>query len=209
MTRRFIGAVLLALALSQLASAAPAPSAADSLRRFFSEVHTYTAYFDQVVLDDANKPVQQSVGRMWFARPDKFRWNYETPFKQQIIGTGERIWVYDEELQQASVRAMSGGLSGTPAQLLAGRGRLEDQFAIKELEPQGTLQMVQLIPKRKDSGFDQVRVGFEQGRIRVLEMVDPLGQTTRYTLKSGLENGAIDAARFKFVPPKGVDVVGE
>ena len=191
------------------AAAAAPPSGLDSLRRFFGEVNSYTARFNQVAIDDTHKPGPESAGRLWIERPDKFRWNYDAPYKQQIVGDGERIWIYDEELQQVTVRQMSGGLAGTPAQLLAGKGRLEDQFAVKDLGTQGTLEVVQLTPKRKDGGFDEIRVGFEHGKIRLLEMVDGLGQTTRYTLKSGLENAKIDRTRFTFVPPKGVDVVGE
>lgn len=205
----FAGACLAGVLFTQIAAAAAPPSGLESLRRFFNEVQTYTARFTQVVLDDAQKPIQESSGRMWFQRPDKFRWNYEKPYKQQIVGDGERIWIYDEELQQVTVRPMTGGLAGTPAQVLAGKGRLEDQFVIKDAGTQGTMEVVQLVPKRKDGGFDEIRVGFEHGKIRMLEMVDGLGQTTRYTLRDGLENGKIDPARFTFVPPKGVDVVGE
>lgn len=203
----FLSLVTCILYLS--AAAAAPPSGLDSLRRFFGEVNSYTARFNQVVIDDTHEPGQGSAGRLWVERPDKFRWNYDAPYKQQIVGDGERVWIYDEELRQVTVRQMSGGLAGTPAQLLAGKGRLEDQFAIKDLGTQGALEVVQLTPKHKDGGFDEIRVGFEQGKIRLLEMVDGLGQTTRYMLKSGLENGKIDRTRFTFVPPKGVDVVGE
>lgn len=185
------------------------PSAIDSLKRFFAEADRYTARFEQVVLDEVGEPIQESRGRLWIERPDKFRWNYETPYEQQIVSDGERLWVYDEDLRQVTVRPLEGGLLDTPAVLLAGRGRLEDRFRIRESDVRNGLAWVTLTPKRRDSGFESVRIGFERGRLRMLEIMDSLGQTTRYTLRNGVENPRIAAGRFEFTPPPGVDVVGE
>lgn len=193
---------------SVTASAADAPSATDSLRRFFNEVRSYTARFQQVSLDEAQKPLQESTGRLWLERPNKFRWNYDKP-RQQIVGDGERIWVYDEELEQISVRPMATGLADTPALLLAGKGRIDDAFVIKPQAEEAGVAWAELIPKHKDSGVERLRLGFEQGKLRIIEMLDGLGHTTRYTLRNVEENVKIDPARFEFVPPKGVDVVGE
>ena len=206
LTRLVLAALL--VGTNVMASAAEAPSAADSMRRFFNEVRSYTARFHQVSLDESQKPIQESTGRMWLERPNKFRWNYDKP-RQQIVGDGERVWVYDEELAQISVRALATGLSDTPALLLTGKGRIDDAFAIKSQTVDADIAWVELVPKRKDSGFERLRLGFEQGKLRSIEMFDGLGHTTRYTLRNGEENVKIDPARFSFVPPKGVDVVGE
>lgn len=209
MRRVVLAAGLLALVMPLFAAAPASPDAIQSLQRFFGEVKSYTAAFHQDRLDEAGKPVQESVGRLWIERPNKFRWNYDKPYKQQIVGDGEKIWIHDEELQQVTVREMGQALLDTPAVLLAGRGRLEDQFTIKNLGTQGKLEWAQLIPRKKESGFEEFRIGFEQGKIRQLELVDGLGQTTRYTLRDGMENVKIGPARFVFEPPPGVDVVGE
>ncbi len=184
-------------------------SRANDLHRFFRNVHTYTARFNQVVLDEALNTIQESSGTLWIERPNKFRWSYDTPFRQLIVGDGRNIWVYDEELQQVTVRAMSGGLGDTPAVLLAGGGRLDESFVVKDLGRQGELHWVQLKPRRNDGGFVDIRIGFEDGGIRQLEMIDGFGQTTRVTLKDGKENAKIETAKFIFTPPEGVDVVGE
>lgn len=208
MIRRILVIAALLAAVAQ-ALAAVSPSGLDSLRRFFSKVHSYTAVFNQVVLDEALNVIQESSGTLWIERPDKFRWNYDIPYKQQIIGDGARIWVYDEALQQATVRPLTGGLGDTPAVLLAGKGRLEDRFKLEKLGVQGEMNWVQLDPRRKDGGFETIRIGFEQGHIRVLEMIDGFGQTTRVTLRNGKENTRIATEMFTFTPPAGVDVVGE
>jgi outer membrane lipoprotein carrier protein len=190
--------------------AAEAPkSGIDSLRRFFSEVNSFSARFNQVVLDERLSPIQESSGTLWIERPNKFRWDYEKPYKQRIVADGKRLWVYDVGLQQVSVRPLSGGLGDTPAMLLAGRGRLEDNFTIKPLSAQNDIEWVQLSPRRKDSGYEDIRIGFAQGKLRVLEMVDGFGQVTRVTFQSSRENPRIEPDRFSFTPPVGVDVVGE
>jgi outer membrane lipoprotein carrier protein len=199
--------------VSCIVSLAPAFAASrtvlDDLRRFFSETNTFSARFDQVVLDDAHQPVQHSSGMLWIERPNKFRWDYDKPYQQQIVADGKRLWIYDVGLEQVTVRPLSGGLGDTPAMLLAGRGRLEDNFTIKPLEPRDNLEWAQLTPRRKAGGYEDIRVGFDQGRLQVLEMADGFGNTTRLTFHAVRENPKIDAARFSFTPPAGVDVVGE
>jgi outer membrane lipoprotein carrier protein len=198
------------LFLTGLAQSADVPkSGIDSLRRFFSEVNSFSARFTQVVLDERLSPIQESSGTLWIERPNKFRWDYEKPYKQRIVADGERLWVYDVGLQQVSVRPLSGGLGDTPAMLLAGRGRLEDNFTIKPLSTQNDIEWVQLSPRRKDSGYEDIRIGFVLGKLRVLEMVDGFGQVTRVTFQSSRENPRIEPNRFSFTPPEGVDVVGE
>ena len=210
MKRLLILAVMFLLGMSSAMAATNAPkSGVDSLRRFFHEVNSFSARFKQVVLDESLKPIQESSGTLWIERPNKFRWDYEKPYKQQIVADGKRLWVYDVGLQQATVRDLSGGLNDTPAMLLAGKGRLDDNFTIQPLDAQGKLMWVQLKPRHKDSGYDDIRIGFAQGKLRVIEMVDGFGHTTRVTLESPRENARIESARFSFTPPEGVDVAGE
>ncbi len=197
------------LVVIAMLSWAPEVQAANDLQRFFSDVQSYTAKFSQVVLDESFNLLQESSGTLWIQRPDKFRWDYDIPFEQHIVGDGERIWVHDVELQQVTVRRVSGGLGATPALLLAGRGKLDENFSVNSLGSQGQLEWTQLIPKNKDGGYEEIRIGFENGRIRILEMVDGFGQTTRIALRNANENVEINAGKFVFEPPPGTDVVGE
>lgn len=196
--------VLVALQVGGAAKTDP-----DDLRRFFKDVQSFTARFNQVVLDESLNMLQESSGTLWIQRPNRFRWNYDAPFEQQIVGDGNKIWVYDVELRQVTVRRMSGGLGNTPAILLAGRGTLDDDFVVKSLGTQGKLDWLQLIPKSKDGGFEDIRVGFDKGKLRVLEMIDGFGQTTRIALRKVAENVDISPDKFVFKAPPGVDVVQE
>jgi outer membrane lipoprotein carrier protein len=210
--RRRICCGLLAVlcAIPVVATTAPSsPNGVESLQRFFGDVSRFTAQFDQLLIDETGATIQESKGRLWIERPNKFRWDYETPYKQQIIGDGEKLWVYDEDLKQATVRSLKGGLLDTPAVLLAGQGRLNDQFQVRDDGVKNNLAWVELTPKNKDSGFEKVRLAFDNGRLREIELMDGLGQMTRYTLSGAVENKPIGAARFTFTPPPDVDVVGE
>lgn len=207
--RRLLLFMLMLVMAAPVAGADKTKSSPDSLRRFFNEVNSISARFSQVVIDETHLPVQESTGTLWIQRPNKFRWDYETPYKQQIVADGKRLWIYDAGLQQVTVRPLTGGLGDTPAMLLAGKGRLEDSFKINSLGVQDNLEWMQLTPRRQDSGYRDIRIGFAQGVMRVLEMVDGLGNTTRVTLEAPKENAKIDPDRFSFTPPTGVDVVGE
>jgi len=197
------------MGVSSVYAASPAKSGTESLRHFFNEVNSFSARFSQVVLDERLSPIQESSGSLWIERPNKFRWDYDKPYKQQIVADGKRLWIYDPGLQQVTVRTLSGGLGDTPAMLLAGRGRLDDNFRIKALSTQNEIEWVQLTPKRKDSGYEDIRIGFAQGKLRILEMVDGFAHVTRVTFSSPRENAHIESTRFRFTPPEGVDVVGE
>ena len=148
---------LIVLFVSFVGSVAVQAAATQDLHRFFNQVQRYNAHFDQVVLDEALNPIQESFGQMWIERPGKFRWQYASPYEQQIVGDGKQVWVYDVELKQVAVRRMEGALGATPAMLLAGRGNLEAVFTIKDLGRQGALDWVQMKPKSNDGGFNDIR----------------------------------------------------
>ena len=161
-----------------------------------------------MVEDEGMNVLQESSGTMWISRPGKFRWNYDAPLKQQIIADGKKLYVYDIELQQVVIRKLRGGLGHTPAILLAGKGRLKQNFKIVKLENSGNIEWIKLIPRRKDGGYKDIRIGFEKGRIRSLLMVDGFGRRTRITLYKTKENQPIKSSLFKFTPPPKVDVIG-
>lgn len=184
-----------------------ASAAVPVLDHFFNDVKTYSARFEQVVLDEARQPVQRSNGRLWIERPGRFRWDYAQPYEQHIVGDGKKVWVYDVALEQVTVRPMPVALGDTPAALLAGRGRLADNFEIDQLDLPGDLQWVQLKPKKKEGGFDAIRLGFRGQHLAQIELADGFGQVTRIMLSDYRENIAIDPAKFRFEPPPGVDII--
>lgn len=184
-------------------------AATDHFRRFFSEVQTYEARFEQVVLDEQQQPLERSEGRVWIQRPAHFRWDYAPPAGQQIVSDGERVWIYDVDLEQVTVRDFDTALGGTPAELLAGRGDFEDNYELTEIGARDGLVWIELYPRVDDSAFEVVRIGFEGEGLRALELVDGLGQITRIELFEAANNTSIGADMFDFTVPEGVDVIEE
>lgn len=193
-----------------LASAGAWATVSENLDHFFEDVQTYSARFQQVVLDEGFNPIEESSGRVTIKRPGRFRWDYEPPDETRIISNGEKVWIYDVALEQVSVRSYEAALGNTPAALLAGGAGISEEFEVTDLgEVNGPLHWVRMVPKSEDVGFEDIRIGFEDGRLRVMELVDGLGQTTRITMTDGAENETIDDSRFSFTAPEGVDVIDE
>lgn len=199
---------LLAMAVALLPSAASADATAE-LERFFAEVETFSAAFEQVVLDENLNRIEESTGRMWIARPGRFRWDYEPPLEQQIVSDGERVFVYDVELEQVTVQRLDDAVGRTPAILLAGRGDLGDNYRIEDRGLHGQVAWVALLPTRDDGNFNEVQLGFEGQTLRLLQLADQLGQVTRIVFTDNEVNPALGPTLFDFTPPPGVDVIDD
>lgn len=197
--------ISIALPLSTLSSS----RATESLKRFFAQVETFRANFDQVVLDEGLNPIEESRGRMEIKRPGRFRWDYEPPLQQLIVSDGDRVWIHDVDLEQITVRRLIDTVGETPATILAGKGNISQNYTVRELGHYGKLAWVQMKPKPGSDGFYDMRIGFEDGRLRIMELVDGLGQTTRITLSNSVENLDIADDNFRFIPPSGVDVIDQ
>ena len=185
----------------------PASPGIEALNFFFSEVKTFEARFGQIVLDEELNSIDDGQGKVWIQRPGLFRWSYEAPDPQEIIGDGVSVFVYDIDLEQVTVRDQRSALGDTPAIVLAGTGSLEDNFQVIDIGTQGRFDWVNLIPKTSDGSFEELRIGFEDNRLRLMELIDNLGQKTRISFVDLKENVFIPSSTFDFVAPAGVDVI--
>ena len=197
------------MAVSMYAIPVNASPGLDSLRYFFNEIQTFEANFGQEVLDESMDAIDSGRGRVMIKRPGLFMWDYEPPEAQKIIGDGDRVWIYDVDLEQVTVRDQQQSLGRTPALLLAGTQDIEQNYTIIDIGTQGRFDWVNLIPVDEESGFTEVRIGFEDNRLRLMELLDNLGQRTRMSFVDLKENQPIPDSSFDFVPPAGVDVIDE
>ena len=181
----------------------------EAFERFFNEINTLEARFGQVVLDENLNAIDDGQGTVWIKRPGRFRWNYEPPEAQEIVGDGERVWLHDIALEQVTVRDQAQALGRTPAILLAGGGDIDQDYEIEDIGTQGQVDWVNLIPEDPESGFTEVRIGFENSRLRLMELVDTLDQRTRISFIDLKENATVEDRIFEFVPPIGTDVIDE
>ncbi len=180
-----------------------------SLRNFYNQTHAMRANFYQVVTDKQGRKVQEVNGEMQLKRPNKFRWDYNKPYEQQIISDGKQVWLYDTELAQVTVRELGKALGSSPAALLAGDDSLEKGFKLSNIDRKDNLDWVSAEPKDKDSGFEKILLGFKDDKLQEMELVDSFGHKTQIVFNDLEHNPVINGKTFLFKPPKGVDVVGE
>ena len=196
--------ILLCL-LPGLASAA----ATDALKVFLTQTQTVKARFAQMVLDKNLKPLQQAQGVMQFSRPGKFRWDYHKPYEQVIVGDGTRLWIYDKDLNQVTVRKLDRALGSSPAALLAGSNDLERDYKLSNLGMDKGLDWLEALPKSRESVFERVRMGFGKSGLEAMELRDQFGQTTVITFADVERKPRLAADVFRFTPPQGADVISE
>jgi outer membrane lipoprotein carrier protein len=183
--------------------------AVDQLHDFLKSTRTLKAEFAQMVIGKNGRKPQQSSGTVVISRPGKLRWEILKPYPQLVVGDGEKVWIHDPDLQQVTVRKAGQAIGSSPAALLSGSNELEKNFTLTEAGEAEGLNWVEAKPKAGDSGFEKVRLGFAGSDLKAMELQDSFGQTTHIRFNKIERNPALPPATFKFVPPAGVDVVGE
>lgn len=184
-------------------------SGSDQFRAFIAGTQSARASFTQSVLAKSGRKPQLSQGTFAFSRPGKFRWIYDQPYYQLIVSDGDRLWIYDRDLNQVSLKKLGQALGSSPAALLAGDAALEKHFVIKDAGSGEGLEMVDATPRGQDSSFERVRIGFRDNLPQLMEVRDNFGQITTLLFTRFERNPALPAGLFHFVPPKGADIIGE
>ncbi|MCB1947653.1 MAG: outer membrane lipoprotein chaperone LolA [Nitrosomonas sp.] len=185
-------------------------AAVNQLKTFIRETQTVSAKFSQTLLDKNARNIQKSSGTLEFERPDKFRWIYQTPYEQSIVGDGKQVWFYDHDLNQVTVREFNIAIGSSPAALLAGNSTIEDNFELINLGVQDDIEWMEAIPKNKDSAFEFIQLGFSlNGDLQYMALRDNFGQTTYLTFSELIKNPVLPNRLFEFVPPDGADVISE
>ena len=199
--KRFLAAV--ALGFAALAAHA---DAVDTLRAFIRDVNTGRAQFTQTVTSPDGAKKKTSNGSFEFSRPNRFRFAYAKPFEQLIVADGQKVWIYDADLNQASSRKFSSALGATPAALLAG-GSLDKDFDLVAVPAKDGLDWVQANPKLKDGSFKSVRVGFRGKDLAAVEIVDAFDQRSLLQFSQFAPGVSFAPDAFRFTPPAGADVI--
>ena len=197
--------LVLLLWLPAFASAA----SVDSLKAFLNQTTSARARFAQMVLDKNLKMLQQATGTMQFSRPGKFRWEYNKPYEQTIVGDGSRLWIYDKDLNQVTVRKLDQALGSSPAALLAGSNEIEKNYTLTNIGNQEGLDWLEAVPKTQDTAFEKIRLGFSKSGLEAMELRDQFGQITVIKFSTLERNTKVSPEAFRFTPPKGADVISE
>jgi len=199
---------MLGLAAALFAGTAFA-GARDNLTTFTKGLKGLDGQFSQQVFDANGKRKEASSGRVALSAPRLFRWEYVKPYAQLIVADGKAVWVYDPDLQQATKRAQGTAEQNSPLMALIDPSRLDKDYVIRETGSEGGLEWLSLSPKTDtDTGFKTARLGFNPSGLVQMQVEDALGQRTLITFSNWKRNPAFAAGTFRYVPAKGVDVVG-
>lgn len=180
--------------------------AVDQLRTFLSQTKSARGEFTQSVSARGKNAVASS-GRFSFERPGKFRWTYDKPYEQIIVADGQKLFLFDKDLNQVTVKTLAAALPASPASILFGTNDFERDFEVHDDGERDGLAWIIATPRAKDSPFESIRIGFRDGLPNAMRLADSFGQTTLLAFRAVERNPRIDAEAFRFVPPKGADVL--
>ncbi len=182
---------------------------ATTLDDFFSRTRSFQANFVQTQFDAEQKLMQTSEGRISVQRPDRFRLEYLKPYRQLYVADGKRLWSYDEDLEQIIAKPQAEVLANSPAMILSNVKILRDHYQVSHQGQEQGRDWYKLVPLKNDAGFESVFLAFAGRQLKIMEMLDSFGQTTRLEFGDMRINASLPAEVFRFVPPPGVDVIGQ
>ena len=200
--------IALLLVILLLAPPAWAETARAQLERFAAGLESLQASFSQVVVSTDNAVQDRSEGQVWLLQPDRFRWAYGGDFPELVVGDGERIWIYDEMLEQVTVKLQDDASMNSPLKLLTDPGRLDEHFEVREAGSTGDAQLLELRALSADTEFERFLLGFSNDEPVLIVMEDAFGLRTEIRFSSLLRDPQLDSDLFEFTPPEGVDVIG-
>jgi outer membrane lipoprotein carrier protein len=178
----------------------------NQLKAFLKASASLSADFKQVSYNQAGQAGQNSFGQFYLSRPGKFRWDYKEPFVQEIVSNSDKVWFYDADLEQVTVKQLDDSLGSTPALLLTGQVDIDEKFVLEEQGNDDDMNWIKLSPKNEESGFKYILIGLNHGQLGGMELSDNFGQLTRIYFSNIKLNPNLNANLFNFKPPKNVDV---
>lgn len=176
------------------------------LKQFLEQVTSLKSGFIQNI-EDGRGGNDQSGGQFFMQKPGLFRWNYSRPFRQEIVSDGKKIWYYDADLNQVTVRPFSGMIGSAPILLLSGNIHLEAQFNIQMVDDSEGRKWIELTPKFRDDGFEKISIYMKGDSLAEMILNDHFGQTTRIQFINPQKNHSLASSLFTFSPPVGADVL--
>lgn len=197
---------LLAVGVAAFGLTATAQAGAiDALKKFNNDADGLSGSFTQTV--QSKKKKQTSSGSFKILRPGLFKWDYTSPYKQTIVGDGTNVWLYDVDLKQVTKTSQNQAIGDSPAAILSNKSALESSYTLKEDGSKGGIDYVLATPKRSNSGYQFIRIGFQGDKLAAMELKDGFGNLTHIQFGSVNSKPNLSKGEFKFTAPKGVDVL--
>jgi len=193
------------LAMFQLANA----EEVSPLDAFLDNLDTFQADFKQTLVNENGEELETVTGIVYMKTPGKFRWDYQDPYSQMIITDGSTLWLYDEDLEQVTIKDISGSIDNTPAAILSGEKNINEHFVIIDMGDIEGFNWIELTPKDIENQYSNIRLGFDKDKLGMMVLFDNLGQTTRIDFLNSIRNRKLESSLFTFEPPIDVDVIDD
>ncbi len=201
-------ATLLVLAIPSVVTAQSGPARVQ-LERFTNGLKSLHARFDQQLINADGLVEETSSGQLWIAHPNRFRWEYGGKFPELVVADGEKVWLYDEMLEQVTIRQQSSLTADSPLILLTDLRQLDGQFDVRELGDDSGLDLLELRARNPESQFERVLLGLDDDKVILMTLEDVFGLRTEIRFKDIKRNPQLNEELFHFIPPEGVDVIGD
>jgi outer membrane lipoprotein carrier protein len=213
-------------ALPAIALASGVEATVHALESRYQHARTLKAIFFERY-SDGNGGISAESGTVYFSRPGRMRWEYESPEQKLFLVDGTNVWFYvpaDHTASRAKLNESSDWR--TPLALLAGKADLGK--LCQKIEPSAAAPgsvgepadasgagdiWLRCIPRGDTSAPDSARdVLFEIGSESYLARIiirEPGNAETEFRFGNWEENLAIPETKFHFQPPAGVAIVDE
>jgi len=201
-------AALLILAIPPAVTAQSGPARVQ-LERFTEGLESLHTRFDQQIINADGLVEEKSSGQLWIAHPNRFRWEYGGDFPELVVADGEKVWLYDEMLEQVTIRQQSSLTADSPLTLLTDLSQLDVQFDVRELGGDSGMKLLELRAHNPESQFERILLGLVDDKVLLMAMEDAFGLRTEIRFKDIKRNPPLNEELFQFTPPEGVDVIGD
>jgi outer membrane lipoprotein carrier protein len=181
----------------------------DPLQRFLDGFNSLEANFVQRLINENGDELEKTEGVLHLQQPGKFHWSYEIPYTQKIISNGDVLWVFDEDLEQLTIREMGDAIDQTPAGIILGNNDIAEHFVQVNMGVIENHDWIELTPRNLEAQYNNIRIGFEDSKLTMMIIVDNLGQTTRIDFSNVEKNIKLSSTLFEFEVPEGIDVIDE
>jgi outer membrane lipoprotein carrier protein len=182
---------------------------ADPLQEFLDDFKSLEANFVQTLLNENGEELEKTTGTLLLQQPGKFHWSYEIPYTQKIISNGDVLWIFDEDLEQLTIREMGNAINQTPAGIILGNNSIKEHFIQADIGVIEGFDWIELTPKDLEAQYKNIRIGFDNTKLGMMIIVDNLGQTTRIDFSDVKKNTELSSTVFEFETPENVDVIDE
>lgn len=180
-------------------------SPADELSTLLNRTSAFSGQFSQLVFDNKSQLIEEASGDVVFKKPHFFKWIYQAPHQNQIIGDGEVVYIYDPDLSQVIMSRFSQSKSNNPANIFF-LNNLEESFKVTKILIDDEV-WYRCESKLKDIDYQSIEISFNKDKIKAMKVIDGLQNKIIINFVNISYSADIDEASFLFNVPDNVEVI--